>query len=165
MDSNNSLKEEVLVKENKELINQIKDQQIAAYSSVEEAYNNKDIWKYLKTNQKKFRPLLGIPQGYAMGPLLATMALTRFGKSVEKAIMYLDDGLVFSNKEIDILDVERNLALEIGCVFNRKKTRFIKRDGLFGPFPIEFLGIKFDPKTNEWSKINPDGSYTSTDHK
>jgi hypothetical protein len=66
-------------------------------------------------------------------------------------ITYLDDGVMFSDKPINIKEFETRLQAFTGCSLNESKTEILKENGVWAK-DISFLGISYDPIENRWYK-------------
>jgi hypothetical protein len=104
----------------------------------------RDNWKGLGQEGK------GVPQGLGTSPLLSTLTTDLImGKFIPKGglTMYMDDGLLFSNKELSIEGLKEGLA-KIGLEIEPKKSEICKQDGVWLK-SIKFLGMRYDGRTNE----------------
>ncbi|HYT41480.1 MAG TPA: reverse transcriptase domain-containing protein [Methylomirabilota bacterium] len=76
----------------------------------------------------------GLPQGFALSPLLSVITLIVLDELADKGIKYViycDDGIFYSDKQIDFLK-EAQAVLDkygIGAYFNTHKSRSVKEDG------------------------------------
>jgi hypothetical protein len=106
----------------------------------------RDKWKGLGQEGK------GVPQGLGTSPLLSTLTTDLIlGKSMPKnsITMYMDDGLLFSNKPIEaILNKLKEGLGKIGLEIEPKKSEVIKQDGRWLK-SVKFLGLRYDGSTNE----------------
>lgn len=89
-----------------------------------------------------FRFPTGVHQGAPCSPLIATLALEKTILKDHDAIMYADDGLIFSDNEID---PEKIFApyKRYGIHLALKKSRFVKHNGVW-LVPLKFLGLVYD---------------------
>lgn len=81
----------------------------------------------------------GLPQGSSLSPILTILVLNNWIKEQNQGdfVFYADDGLFFSNKEIEIKsDTER------GIILNMEKSGYIKYKGKQIK-PLIFLGMKW----------------------
>jgi len=105
-----------------------------------------------KTGNATFR---GVPQGCNMSPTIAAVALeTHLVQSPYNAgiVMYADDGIIYGDDQYQVekfVEFLEEKALAVGTAVHPKKSRWVKRYGVFeGSF--KFLGLRYDPcKPNE----------------
>lgn len=84
----------------------------------------------------------GVHQGAPCSPLIATLALERTILKDKDAIMYADDGLIFSNEEFDPVK-EFEAYKRHGIHLALSKSKFIKEKGVWKS-PLKFLGLVYD---------------------
>lgn len=100
----------------------------------------------------------GVPQGFGPSPLLACMALTPiYKKWGPKLIMYLDDGIIMSDEEINIEEFEEDLN-SIGVGLSQSKSKIIKKDGIWKSENLKFLGLNYNCRTENLSGMTRNGS-------
>jgi len=102
---------------------------------------------------------IGIPQGAATSPNLATMCLDwvliKYNNSNILIIMYADDGLIFAQSKKDIDMVLNDLAKI--CKLNKVKSGYFKYESKFIR-PLKFCGLELNPITNYLSAKTRNGS-------
>lgn len=92
----------------------------------------------------------GIPQGWALSPLLANIAIAPIAKKFANALFYVDDGLMIGGKEQHMRIEELLDELETkGMTLAYKKFEWIKWDGEWLR-DLRFLGMKYVHSTKEW---------------
>jgi len=112
----------------------------------------------IKVREQHFdlgHPDKGLPQGLGTSPFLSVMALAAMCKRrgiKEGIVMYMDDGLIYGNTEVEVLDrlenFERGLLEEMGIRLAEEKSGFVKGDGNWW-HPFKFLGLEYNGITNE----------------
>jgi hypothetical protein len=85
---------------------------------------------------------LGLPQGWACSPLLCCATLFPILWEREDIIMYMDDGLVASDKPIDPKFLADAFQAISGVEISWKKSRFVKTEGVF-LHDFTFLGLEY----------------------
>jgi len=105
-------------------------------------------WKeLLRLRERQVLPFRrGVPQGFGMSPMLASFALFKiYEKWKDQLVMYLDDGLLISDKPIDvdafIKDV-RLLNIEVAL----QKSGMVKEEGKWLR-NLKFLGLEYLPNS------------------
>ena len=102
---------------------------------------------------------IGIPQGAATSPNLATMCLDwvllKYNNADIKIIMYADDGLIFakSKKDIDMVLNDLTKIVKINTI----KSSWFKYNCKF-IHPLKFLGLELNPISNYLSAKTRNGS-------
>ena len=77
---------------------------------------------------------IGLAQGFTMSPVLSVMTLVVL-EDLEsrgiKHVLYADDGLFYSNEEVDYLKVAQELLdhYGVGAIFNMSKSVSVKENG------------------------------------
>lgn len=105
-----------------------------------------DKYEYINLYRNDFR-WKGVPQGSGISPLLSVLILITIDDKLKKygikSIKYADDGIFYSNSDINPIDLlQRNERLT-GVEFNLEKSGWVKRYGQFLK-PLKFVGLKYD---------------------
>jgi len=90
---------------------------------------------------------MGVPQGWALSPLLANLVIKEIAKPFEKnSLYYMDDGLWWAedmDKMREILLKCMDWSYETGQLIATKKSGWVKYEGRWQK-PLIFLGLKID---------------------
>jgi hypothetical protein len=146
-------------------LNEEHDLSKITYADIDRALA-RDSWKGLDKVGK------GLPQGLSWSPLVSThvveailkfagrhaiskkYGITHFNK--DNILMYVDDGLIFSNSEKGIrklVNVFIKAMKAIGVEVSKEKSRTVKYNGEFIQQKTKFLGLEYDASTDTiWSK-------------
>lgn len=91
--------------------------------------------------------ITGLPQGWALSPMLTNLVLKDVLERSKEKVLYLDDGLIAGEKPED-LEVEEMIERlnEKGLSLSNEKTSWIKVDGVWRK-PLKFLGTEYDGET------------------
>jgi hypothetical protein len=99
-----------------------------------------------------------IPQGANTSPILTAMVLRDFTQQLP-SVFYADDGIFFSNKPITIKDDP-----DKGIFVHKGKSSLVKENGVWLK-ELKFLGVKYDPFTDQISGHTRNGSRLEFDRK
>jgi len=100
---------------------------------------------------------IGVPQGFGASPLLATIALNPiYSKWKNHLLMYMDDGILYSDSAIDIQDFKDDLE-KLGITLSERKSKYVKYNG-FWVSKLKFLGLEYNPYKNELKGKTRNGS-------
>jgi hypothetical protein len=105
-------------------------------------------YEYIHLYRKGYRSM-GLPQGFAISPLLSVLTLIVL-EDLEKQdifhILYADDGLFYSDHKVDYLKVAQDVLDKhgIGAYFNLKKSKSVKENGVWLD-KLKFVGLIYDP--------------------
>lgn len=110
-------------------------------------FSNELISRYIKPIKigNNVFPLMGheikgVPQGSNTGPLLSLINMNRWLKMIgQHSVTYADDGLFFSNSEIDLSKLDAPL---LGIYINKTKSSKVEND-------FKFLGLRYYRDTDE----------------
>jgi hypothetical protein len=91
-------------------------------------------YEYIHLFRKGYRST-GLPQGFALSPVLSVMTLIVLEELEEKLIshiLYADDGLFYSDEKHDFLEEAQSILDKhgIGAYFNVGKCKSVKEDGI-----------------------------------
>jgi len=107
--------------------------------------------------------LNGVAQGSPLSPILSTIILVPLlflNKSGVKAIMYADDGILYSDSPFNPDDI-LNFPMESGILAHKEgeKSKWIKQDNKW-LIPLKFVGIQYTPAelTTSITGNNPKGN-------
>jgi len=104
---------------------------------------------------------MGVPQGFGLSPLLATLSLNSVYRNwSDSLLMYLDDGLIMSEDEPDLMGFRFNTQGQ-GVLLNSNKSGWIRYDGKWLK-PLKFLGIEYDPWKDTLKGNTRNGSTVET---
>jgi len=111
-------------------------------------------------NYQIYKKSVGVPQGGACSPTLATLCLDELllkytHSSIGKIIMYADDGLIFSNSEENIYKIREDLNKIVEV--SEPKSGFIKYKGSFCK-DLKFCGLVLSFSTNMLSSCTRTGT-------
>lgn len=110
----------------------LEDSVVNKISSVEEA-------KELNNKMAK-----GVPQGFALSPVLSCLAKSYALKNfATKMICYVDDGILYSEDQIDF-DSFNKALVNLGTEINVEKSGWLKKDGSWSKENFKFLGIEYN---------------------
>lgn len=115
--------------------------------STEEQRNlGRDAWKDLNLKEQ------GIPQGTSFGPMLASTIVAYHLRDIPNLLMYVDDGMIFMNKENPFLvEKMRNSLKKVQVEIAEKKSRWVSSEQLREG--IKFLGVRFFPQVRSYSSM------------
>lgn len=88
----------------------------------------------------------GLPQGMGLSPLLSCLSLRPLYEKWPDMIMYVDDGLILSDNDIDTEKFEKDVE-SLGLYVSQPKSGWIKKDGKWLK-NLKFLGIEYIPETD-----------------
>lgn len=100
----------------------------------------------------------GLAQGCNTSPILTAAVLREFTEQLD-SVFYADDGIFFSDKPIEIKDDP-----DKGIKINRSKSAMVKKDGVWLK-ELKFLGLKYNPWTDQISGHTRNGSRLEFDSK
>jgi hypothetical protein len=130
--------------------------------------NDGDTWlaawqkyEYIHLFRKGYRSR-GLPQGFALSPLLSVISLTVLDEleaSGIKYVMYADDGIFYSDEEIDYVKIaqEKLDQYGIGAHFNLRKSRWVKKNNEWLE-KLKFVGLVYDPASDVLSASTRNGA-------
>jgi len=94
----------------------------------------------------------GVPQGLGTSPFLSTVTTDlELDKIMPKGsiTMYMDDGLLFSNEDINsVVETLQDGLKRIGLEMAPEKSSLVKSEGRWLK-TLKFLGMRYDGETNE----------------
>lgn len=97
----------------------------------------------------------GVPQGMGISPLAACASLIPiYKKYKDRLVMYMDDGILFSDNEIDIMEFCQDLR-KIGLYISVDKSEWVKQNDVWNK-NLKFLGLTYDYNLDEL--VNSDDS-------
>jgi hypothetical protein len=106
----------------------------------------RDNWKGLGQEGK------GVPQGLGTSPFLSTVTTDlELDKIMPKGsiTMYMDDGLLFSNEDINtVVGTLQDGLKRLGLEMAPEKSSLVKSEGRWLK-TLKFLGMRYDGETNE----------------
>jgi hypothetical protein len=115
----------------------------------------RDKWKGLGQEGK------GVPQGLGTSPFLSTVTTDlELDKIMPKGsiTMYMDDGLLFSNEDINsVVETLQDGLKRIGLEMAPEKSSQVKSEGRWLK-TLKFLGMRYDGETNELSSDTRGGT-------
>lgn len=118
---------------------------------------DQDYRKFIKASGESYQVVKGLPQGWALSPILTNLVLRGIIAKTAKGVMYLDDGLIAGDslRSVNVAHTINKLA-EKGLTFSGKKVKWIKMNGewLSG---IKFLGMYWDQEKG-WRANTRNGS-------
>lgn len=87
---------------------------------------------------------MGIPQGWALSPVLTNLALSDVLRHTKtEGVLFLDDGVIGTDEDIEQEMIWVTGALrERGFEFSMKKVRYVKINGKWAKEGIKFLGAR-----------------------
>ncbi|HYT42846.1 MAG TPA: reverse transcriptase domain-containing protein [Methylomirabilota bacterium] len=111
--------------------------------------------------RKNFRSM-GLPQGFALSPLLSVMTLIVLDELESKGIkhiLYCDDGLLYSDEEKDFMAIAQETLdkYNIGAYFSPEKSKFVKNNDVWLS-KIKFCGLEYDPFKDSLSAATRNGA-------
>lgn len=99
----------------------------------------------------------GIPQGWALSPMLANLSIAPIAMKFKNCLFYVDDGIMIAGKEENIKLEELMDALEKkGMTLAARKFGWVKHNGKWLK-DLVFLGMKYQWKTQEWQAWTKSG--------
>jgi hypothetical protein len=121
----------------------------------EERNIGRDTWKGLGQEGK------GVPQGLGTSPFLSTVTTDlELDKIMPKGsiTMYMDDGLLFSNEDINsVVETLQDGLKRLGLEMAPEKSSLVKSEGRWLK-TLKFLGMRYDGETNELSSDTRGGT-------
>lgn len=138
-----------------ELLMLVLEEGIGEYWSVEDIYRrpNLVLLKYVEVQWALlasyghgmfYTMLQGVPQGAPTSPFLSILLLDWICKDKDqdyKIVRYADDGVIFSNKPIEILETEEMLSA--GIIYAKQKCKYVKFDDKWVS-SLKFLGLIYE---------------------
>lgn len=104
----------------------------------------------------------GFPQGANFSPFLSIIQLTLLGDPLfASLLMYADDGLFYSKKKFNELDVHRFFK-KLGAKVNWEKSHWIRHNYVWQR-PLQFLGLCYDGHLKELRASTREGSVLKFD--
>lgn len=100
----------------------------------------------------------GVPQGMGISPILSCLGLRMLYEKWPDLTMYMDDGLIMSDKEIDIEQFRRDVE-SFGLYISEPKSGWIKKDGQWFR-NLKYLGIEYNPLTDTMNGKTRNGATT-----
>jgi hypothetical protein len=118
-------------------------------------------YEYIHLYRKGYR-WTGLPQGFALSPILSVLTLICLDdlkKLGIKYILYADDGLFYSEKEADYLEEAQKILDKYGtgAYFNKSKCKLIKTNGHWID-KLKFVGLEYNPSTDILSAATRNGA-------
>jgi hypothetical protein len=118
-------------------------------------------YEYIHKYRKKYRST-GLPQGYALAPLLSVISTIVLDEIKSKGIhniLYCDDGLFYSDENKDFMGIAQEVLDKhgVGAYFNLNKSRLIKENGTWLS-KLKFVGLEYDPFTDVMSASTRNGA-------
>jgi hypothetical protein len=118
-------------------------------------------YEYIHNFRKGFRST-GLPQGFALSPVLSVLtliALEELKKKDISHILYADDGLFYSDNDADFLEEAQQILDKhgIGAFFNIDKCKVIKDNNIWLG-KLKFVGLVYDPKEDMLSASTRNGA-------
>jgi hypothetical protein len=117
-------------------------------------------YEFIHKYRRNYRST-GLPQGFALSPLLSVITLIVLEELNEKFknVMYCDDGIFYSDKKFSFLDEAQTILDKhgVGAYFNKSKSVAIKEDGVWLN-KLKFVGLVYDPFTDDLSASTRNGA-------
>lgn len=114
----------------------------------EKLFNSRLVGERRKAQQKleyaTFGLFRGLPQGMGLSPVLACLGLRQLYEKWPELTMYVDDGLIMSDTEIDIEKFKKDVE-SFGLYVSEPKSGWIKRNGVWLK-PLKYLGLEYIPE-------------------
>jgi hypothetical protein len=122
--------------------------------------------EYIHGYRRGFRST-GLAQGMALSPILSVLTLIVLDELEAKGIknvLFADDGLFYSNLDLDFLKIAQELldSHGIGARFNMSKSISIKANGIW-KCKLKFCGLVYDPFTDSLSAATRNGANLKLD--
>jgi hypothetical protein len=110
-----------------------------------------DNYEFIHKFREGYRSV-GLPQGFALSPLLSVISLVALDELKDKGIkyvLYADDGLFYSNEPQNFLDEAQKVLDKhgIGAYFNKAKCKSVKENGVWLS-KLKLVGLVYDPVTD-----------------
>lgn len=128
---------------------------------MDEPVNNIDLirgqfeaYQQWKPESKPLTKYRGLAQGSNLSPLLTILALNPFFESLKNWVAYADDFLRFSETNDEFVKGDEDKGIEI----NWKKSKQLKKDGVWLVEKFKFLGLEYLTKYDEVQGATRNGS-------
>jgi hypothetical protein len=103
-------------------------------------------YEFIHNFRKGYRSQ-GLPQGFALSPILSVLTLIVLEELKEiDNVMYADDGLFYSDTDKSFLEEAQKVLDKhgIGAYFNKDKCKYVKKDGIWLT-NLKFVGLVYNP--------------------